>query len=91
MNMDENGLKMKRLIEAKVGCMKVVHRIRGHLWLLVEQPSGSWAFRQPEILELMGHLGLFCVCTWMGLFSHDLAKCSHLMTNVRHIWSGFCG
>ena len=91
MNMDENGLKMKRLIEAKVGCMKVVHRIRGHLWLLVEQPSGSWAFRQPEFLELMGLLGLFCVCTWMGLFSHDLAKCSHLMTNVRHIWSGFCG
>lgn len=75
----------RRIWNNFVECMRVIHRVRGHLWLLVEQPSGSWAYQQPEFEELIKLLKLICVCTWMGLFSHDLPKCTHLMTNIREM------
>ena len=104
--------------------VKLLLRWNPTLNLIVEQPAGSWAYKQIFLISLAqmfclpldnaqvicqffaGH-GIFFfwiiggnhryfllatfsnprykVRTYLGLYGHDLPKCSHLLTNMRPI------
>ena len=57
--------------------------MRKSLSLLLEQPSGSWAMKLRFMMSLALSLKLRRMTTWMGLWGHDLTKCSHLWSNHR--------
>lgn len=103
-------------------------QFRGDLHLVIEQPSGSWAFKQAYTVSMIATLQLFldlfrleffqntmflssilisgcpwdilldlfgwqfiratlylrfCVLTYMGMYSHDMEKCTHLRCSLR--------
>lgn len=45
-------------IQSKISFMLLMNEIRPGLLTLIEQPSGSWAFKQPEFIRLIGAMGL---------------------------------
>lgn len=61
--------------------MLVVRKVRQDIKVLIEQPSSSWAFHLPEMKRVIAAWSMRRITTWMGLFSHDLLKCSHLMVS----------
>ncbi|CAK9026387.1 unnamed protein product, partial [Durusdinium trenchii] len=63
-------------------CLLVLHRIREDVKIVLEQPSSSWAFKLPKMLQVSKKWNLSRVTTWMGAFGHDLLKCSHLLLNL---------
>lgn len=46
------------LAEAEATCIQILHYLRPSLYLVIEQPSGSWAFKQPELQSLTDLMGL---------------------------------
>lgn len=63
--------------------MQLLMGMRKSLSLLLEQPSGSWAMKLRFMMSLALSLKLYRMTTWMGLYNHDLPKCSHLWSNHR--------
>lgn len=59
--------------------------IRPDLFIVLEQPSSSWGFKSPPMQHIINVFNLFLVGTWMGMFSHDLQKSTHLQTNLREM------
>ena len=45
-------------IQSKISFMLLMNEIRPGLLTLIEQPSGSWAFKQPDFIRLSGAMGL---------------------------------
>lgn len=67
--------------------LEILHGVRENLYCFIEQPSGSWAFRQPEMVHIASLLGLTLTTTWMCYYSHDMLKSTHIMSNVRQMAS----
>jgi len=66
-----------------VAFLMLIFQIRPRLCLAIEQPSSSWGFKQPYVKSLIHLLGLKRILTYMGFFSHDLCKPTHILTNSR--------
>ena len=63
--------------------VSIISDVRPNIYFVFEQPSSSWGFKQNFMLTLSASLNLICIVTWMGLFGHDMHKCTHLKTNMR--------
>ena len=75
--------------QARLSChphsvLHLVMKDRPSLYVIIEQPSGTWVFKQR-----LGHNSwspyvlLFLVLTYMGCFGHDMPKPTHLKSNLR--------
>ena len=42
--------------------VRVLNEVRSSIRLIVEQPSGSWAYKQPGMIDLALVTGLLFVC-----------------------------
>lgn len=71
------------ILKLQVLLVALVLRARPSVKLVVEQPSGSWAFKHRFFRWLKETFMLHTVCTWMGMYAHDLPKCSHIVVNFR--------
>lgn len=49
--------------------------------LVVEQPSGSWSYKQWFMEILIEDLHLILISTWLAYWSHDMLKGTHLLSN----------
>ena len=106
--------------------MEVRWRVHSLVHVVIEQPSGSWAYKQPDMVQLSklmglqlvgllrccidshclilavpamcthmdacGHVSLVILMarpirlvttTWLAFFGHDMAKCTHLKSDMR--------
>lgn len=63
--------------------LRLLLDLRPTLGVFIEQPSSSWAYKLPFMVALFASFKIFVVTSYMGLFGHDLAKCSHLASNLR--------
>lgn len=51
-------------------------------FVMIEQPSSSWLFKQVCFQEVIRRFHLKKHLTHLGLWGHDLLKATHLMTNI---------
>ena len=56
---------------------------RPQTWLVLENPKGTWLWKQTLFESLIRDYGLFLVLTYFGLWGMDLLKGTHLQTNCR--------
>lgn len=56
---------------------KVFQDVFGCFWIFLHALTLGF-----ESLRVSSHLRTF-ITTWMGMFGHDMHKCSHLLTNTR--------
>ena len=57
-------------------------RFRPSTVVAIEQPKGSFMFKQDYFKELIKNHALFIVLTYLGLFGLDLLKGTHICTNA---------
>lgn len=62
--------------------LRVLIRAKRAVYLVIEQPSSSFAFKTPWMMGVKALGSLFIVLTWMGYFGHDLQKPTHLLCNM---------
>jgi hypothetical protein len=56
--------------------------LRRGCYVAIEQPKGSWLYKQLQYTALAQAFGLFLTITYMGCFGHDLPKPTAIMSNM---------
>ncbi|CAK9027613.1 unnamed protein product [Durusdinium trenchii] len=65
--------------------LHVMGKVHRSFHTLIEQPSGSWAYKQPEMVSVIAQMGLLLTVTWMAFFQHDMLKCTHLRSDMASV------
>lgn len=63
--------------------LRLVLMWRPQTWLVLENPKGTWLWKQTLFESLIRDYGLFLVLTYFGLWGMDLLKGTHLQTNCK--------
>eukprot|EP00442_Polarella_glacialis_P054099 CAMPEP_0115142078 /NCGR_PEP_ID=MMETSP0227-20121206/59937_1 /TAXON_ID=89957 /ORGANISM="Polarella glacialis, Strain CCMP 1383" /LENGTH=333 /DNA_ID=CAMNT_0002550599 /DNA_START=75 /DNA_END=1076 /DNA_ORIENTATION=+ len=71
------------IVRNMAAVLKLLHTLGRRFYVVLEQPSSSWMFKQPCMKELIALMLLVLVKTYMGFFGHDLCKGTHLLTNMK--------
>lgn len=71
---------------SKVCFLQLMWHFRRDIRLFIEQPSGSFMFKMPKMKNIISMWSLAKHTTHLGLFGHDLMKCTHILGN----WRGLC-
>lgn len=67
---------------AQVTFLLLMRYFRPGAFVMIEQPSSSWLFKQVCFQEVIRRFHLKKHLTHLGLWGHDLLKATHLMTNI---------
>ena len=68
----------------EIVCMEIFNSVRTNTYLIAEQPSGSWGFKQPEWISLAGLMSLLLNWSFDQLWCFD--GCLELQGSSGWFW-----
>ena len=83
-------VRMANMIAVNTACLiRLALLFRPTTVIAIEQPKGSWMFKQSIFQQLIKDYSLIIILTYMGLYGLDLLKGTHICTNsttLGHSW-----
>ena len=70
------------IVENLVTLLTLIAQWRPSIFIMVEQPKGSFMFKMPVFDAMLEDLGFALVLTYLGLFGLSILKGTHLRTNL---------
>ena len=82
-NVRNAKVRMSNMIASNTAVLiRMALRFRPSTVVAIEQPKGSFMFKQDYFQELLKNHAMFVVLTYLGLFGLDLLKGTHIWTNA---------
>ena len=70
------------IAENLVTLLTLIARWRPSIFIMVEQPKGSFMFKMPFFESMLEEFGFVLVLTYLGLYGLDILKGTHLQTTL---------
>ena len=86
-------VRMANMIAVNTACLiRLALLYRPTTVVAIEQPKGSWMFKQSIFQQLIKDYSLLIILTYLGLYGLDLLKGTHICTNSTNLgrsWKSF--